>query len=139
MNASSKRFKIRCSSGSPSENSIHWSYCSNIKIEITNIEKEALAQVFSCELDKVFKNSFFNRTHPGDCFCNALSFTFYQIIHKNKFFMLRFSYIFYLKKPNHLQNFLISEKERLSPINNLFVVWNLVMILYTKKTEPSFS
>ena len=32
------------------------------------IKKETLTQVFSCQLCKIFKNTFFYRTPPGDCF-----------------------------------------------------------------------
>ena len=32
------------------------------------LKKESLAQVFSCEFCEIFKNTFFYRTPPGDCF-----------------------------------------------------------------------
>ena len=32
------------------------------------IKRETLAQVFSCEFCEIFKNIFFNRTPPDDCF-----------------------------------------------------------------------
>ena len=34
------------------------------------LKKETLTQVFSCEFCEIFKNTFFYRTPPNDCFCN---------------------------------------------------------------------
>ena len=49
----------------------------------TLLKKETLAQVFSCELYEIFKEHFFNRTHPSDCFCLVKSFSHILLLQTN--------------------------------------------------------
>ena len=42
------------------------------RVSCNFIKKEALAQVFSCEFCETFKNKFFYRTPPDDCFCTII-------------------------------------------------------------------
>ena len=40
----------------------------SFSIKFFFIKKETLAQVFSCEFCEIFKNTYFYRTSPDDCF-----------------------------------------------------------------------
>ena len=55
----------RCSSKS---RHIHMKIHVPESLFLSFIQKEALAQAFSCEFGKIFRRTFFNRTPPGDCF-----------------------------------------------------------------------
>ena len=46
-----------------------------IKLQASDLQ-QTLAQVFSCELCEISKNTFSYRTPPGDCFCHFLSHIF---------------------------------------------------------------
>ena len=43
----------------------------------TTLLKKNLAQVLSCEFCEISKNTFFNRTPLGDCFCTLEIFSVY--------------------------------------------------------------
>ena len=58
------------------------SFLIKLQTEACNfINKETLAQVFSCEFCEISKNTFFYRGPPGDCFCN---FCFLDKLQPNK-------------------------------------------------------
>ena len=50
------------------------------------IKKETLAQVFSCKVCEISKNTFSYRTSPGDCFCpiNSCLFPRWNVFKKLK-------------------------------------------------------
>ena len=52
----------------------------------TSRKKKTLLQVFFCKFCEIFKNTFFQRTYPGDCFCLYLRITCFHLFVKFSYF-----------------------------------------------------